>query len=107
MVLIIDAILSKHPSEIMCFRDVTLYAKTYVFEDIVIECPVNTRSFYWDHLKKHGAHDFVSQLITVGEYIKGYRISQERGNCVVESITCENLQYIISRLQQYKHFFIS
>ena len=50
MNLIIGAHLSEPPSEIYCFRDVTLYAKTYIFEDVLIKCPKGTRSIYWNGL---------------------------------------------------------
>jgi hypothetical protein len=63
MQLKIQSCLSEPPSEISCFRDVTLYAKTYIFEDVLLECEPGTRSIYWHWLKSQGAHDFISELI--------------------------------------------
>ena len=63
MNLIINSLFSEPPSEISCFRDVTLYGKTFIFDDVLIKCAKGTRSFYWKWLKNHGAHDFVSCLI--------------------------------------------
>ena len=62
MNLIIEAPLCEPPSEVSCFRDVTLYGKTFIFEDILVKCDYGTRSIYWRWLKRHGAHDFISQL---------------------------------------------
>ena len=56
MPLKIQSCLTESPSEISCFRDVTLYAKTYCFEDVLLECEPGTRSAYWAWLKRHGAH---------------------------------------------------
>ena len=63
MKLIISAFLCEPPSNISCFRDVTLYGKIYVFEDILLSCKKGTRSAYWEWLKSYGAHDFISYLI--------------------------------------------
>jgi hypothetical protein len=100
MNLIIDSSFSEPPSSISCFRDVTLYAKTFVFEDIILECAPGTRMIYWNWLKSHGAHDFVSDLIKIGEKESGYRIKTTApANIVVDTISYYNLDYIISRLQ--------
>lgn len=106
MKLIIDSYLTEPPSEISCFRDITLYAKTFVFEDIVLECIPGTRTLYWNWLKSHGAHDFVSELIRIGEKESGYRIKTSApANIVVDRINYHNLDYIISRFQSFKKGF--
>ena len=63
MILIIESCLSEPPSEILCFRDVTLFSKLFIFDDILLECKPGTRAIYWNWLKSHGAHDFISQLV--------------------------------------------
>ena len=70
----IHSCFTEPPSEIACFRDVTLFAQTWVFEDILLECPRGTRKLYWDWLKSHGAHDFISELIREGEESSYYTI---------------------------------
>ena len=104
MILIIESCLTEPPSEIACFRDVTLYAKTFIFEDILLECKEGTRSIYWKWLKQYGAHDYISQLIKDTEKEHGFTIKARRGNLTTDRIICENLSYIVGRLQQLKGF---
>lgn len=99
MILIIESCLTEPPSEISCFRDLTLFAKTFVFEDVILECVPGTRTLYWNWLKSHGAHDFVSDLIRIGEREEGYTIkTNPPANLVVDRIGCYNLNYIITQL---------
>ena len=99
MNLIIGASLSEPPSEVTCFRDVTLYAKTFIFEDILLYCPYGTRSFYWKWLKNHGAHDFISELIREHERESGFSINTSYANLNVRKVTASNLNFIISALK--------
>ena len=96
MNLIIDAVLCEPPSEVSPFRDVTLYGKTFVFDDILLKCDTGTRSLYWNWLKRHGAHDFISQLIRRDEKEHGFRLSMDKGNLIVDRITAFNLDFILS-----------
>jgi hypothetical protein len=98
--LIIDSKLCEPPSQIYCFRDVTLYAKTFTFEDVLLECEKGTRSLYWKWLKSYGAHDFISQLLTREEKESGYRIGENAENLRVDRIDYSNYQYIISVIQK-------
>ena len=98
MNLIIESHLSAPPSDVSCFRDVTLYSKTRIFEDILLHCDYGMRSFYWKWLKAHGAHDFISQLIRDHEREPGFRISQKKGNLNIKKIHAFNLGSIISVL---------
>lgn len=102
MNLIIDSSLSEPPSEISCFRDVTLFGKVFIFEDVLLECPNGTRSMYWSWLKKHGAHDFISQLIKQGEVESGFCLRPTGGNLSVERITASNLSWVISSLNKLR-----
>ena len=104
MILIIESCLTEPPSEIACFRDVTLFAKVYVFEDILLECKEGTRSMYWKWLKRYGAHDYISQLIKDTEKEHGFTIKTRRGNLTTDRITCENLNEIVTRLQRVGRF---
>tara|TARA_B000000557_G_scaffold258680_1_gene253469 strand:- start:736 stop:1053 length:318 start_codon:yes stop_codon:yes gene_type:complete len=104
MNLIIEAYLSEPPSEISCFRDVTLYGKTFIFEDVLVQCQNGTRSIYWDWLKKHGAHDFVSQLIREDERVNGFKIATMKGNYIIDRICCENLPKIITTLNKFQNY---
>jgi len=97
--LIIDAFLCEPPSEVSCFRDVTLYAKTFVFEDVLLQCPHGTRSIYWRWLKQYGAHDFISYLLLESEDEYGFVISDKKSNLNIDKISASNLNFIISTLQ--------
>ena len=103
MNLIINSLFSAPPSEMSCFRDVTLYGKTFIGDDVLIKCQKGTRSFYWKWLKNHGAHDFVSSLILEHENEHGFYISNKGGNLNIDRITCENLNFIISSINSCKY----
>lgn len=99
MNLIIGASLSEPPSEVSCFRDITLYGKTFIFEDILLYCPYGTRSFYWKWLKNHGAHDFISDLIREHEKETGFSINTSHSNLNVRKFTAFNLNFVLNVLQ--------
>jgi len=104
MKLKIESQLSTPPSEIACFRDVTLYAKSFVFDDVIMVCPPGTRTMYWNWLKNYGAHDFISELIRSDEKEPGYSIGTTPGsNIVTDRIACHNLNEIISLLRQVRY----
>jgi len=100
--LIIDSFLCEPPSEVNCFRDVTLYGKTFIFEDVLLRCLPGTRSLYWKWLKQNGAHDFISYLLKDSEEESGFLISNKRGNINIKSINCENLNFVISCLNSVR-----
>jgi hypothetical protein len=102
MNLIIECALTEPPSNISCFRDVTLYGKTFVFEDVLIVCKKGTRSIYWDWLKRHGAHDFVSYLLRDDEKVNGFLLHTKKGNLVTDRIDHFNLQDVISAFNKIK-----
>lgn len=99
MKLIIDSNLCEPPSEIYPFRDVTLYAKTFIFDDVLLRCKSGTRSYYWKWLKKNGAHDFISYLIKDSELEKGFLIAPRDANLNIQLISYSNLHFIISSLK--------
>lgn len=103
MNLIIESCLSEPPSEISCFRDITLYARTYVFDDVLLECPSGTRTMYWEWLKAYGAHDFISYLIRNTDQEQGYTIKTANdANITVDRIDVGNLNDIILRLNSLR-----
>jgi hypothetical protein len=102
MKLIIDSTLTEPPSEISCFRDITLYGKTFIFEDVLLRCKDGTRSFYWDWLKRHGAHDFISYLLKESENESGFTISNKKGNVNIDRICVNNLRFIIQCISSVK-----
>ncbi len=103
MNLIIDSCFSEPPSNISCFRDVTLYAKCFVVEDVLVQCPVGTRSIYWEWLKAYGAHDFVSELIREDESEFGFRIKSQGGDFNIDRLDHFNLASVISALNKFRN----
>jgi len=101
MNLIIGAHLSEPPSEIYSFRDVTLYAKTFVFEDVLIKCPKGTRALYWSWLKRYGAHDYISYLLNYNEEESGITIFSKNSDFNIDRIDSFNLPFIISFLRSF------
>ncbi len=101
MNLIIDCSLCEPPSEISCFRDVTLYGKVYCFEDVLMICPKGTRTSYWGWLKSYGAHDYISYLLTYSEPEAGILMHPQDGDIIIKSITCNNISEIISVLKRF------
>ena len=103
MNLIIESSLTEPPSSISCFRDVTLYGKTFVFEDILVVCKKGTRSIYWKWLKKHGAHDFISYLLRDDETENGFLIHTKQGNLITDKIDASNLSKFISTFNKIRN----
>ncbi len=105
MNLIINSSLSEPPSEISCFRDVTMYSKILNFDGILLSCKKGTRSLYWNWLKAHGAHDYISYILKEEEKEDGVIMHPEFGNIIVDRINSNNLNLILSRLKLISHNF--
>ena len=101
MVIIFDCELTEPPSSIHCFRDVTLFSKIFLNADNLIKCPEGARSMYWRWIKRYGAHDFVEQLLKVGESQSGLTVARKRANITVDVISEFNYGVIINRLKIY------
>jgi hypothetical protein len=95
--LIVDADLTEPPSETSVFRDVTLYAKTFLDHDVLVECEREVVDLYWYWLKRRGAFDFVDDFVEVGGEI-GIRLNTRGGSIVVKRLTAETLGFVINRL---------
>jgi len=102
MNLIIECTLTEPPSEMSCFRDVTLYGKTFIFEDIFVVCKKGTRSIYWNWLKRHGAHDFISYLLKEDEPVDGFLLHTKKGNLVTDRIDYFNLNNVINAFNKIR-----
>jgi hypothetical protein len=98
MVIIYDCELTEPPSSIHCFRDVTLYSNVFLGYTNLIKCPEGKRSIYWDWIKKYGAHDFVSQLITQKERQEGIMVGRN-GLIKIEFINESNYGLLINKLK--------
>ncbi len=100
MILRIDAGLTEPPSRPTIFRDVTLYATIFCDLDVLVECLRGTKSMYWKWLKRHGAHDFVKQLVLRGEEPNGLRLGRRKANITVGRLSAETLPRVTYRLMR-------
>jgi hypothetical protein len=102
MNLLIDGKVILPPTEISCFRDVSLYSGTFANLSVLIE--TTEKDLIWEFLKYNSAHDFVSALVDPGEEL-GTVLSGTRGRCniCVNSINYDNLSFIITRLQSIRY----
>jgi len=100
--LIIDSTLSVPPSKIYCFRDLTLYAKCFAFDNVLLKCESGTRTFYRDWLIKYGAFDFVDDLILKHEKEYGFTIGPRDSNINTSRIDYENLTFLLSAIKSCK-----
>jgi hypothetical protein len=105
MNLIINYSLSEPPSEISCFRDVTLHSKIMNFESVLLSCKKGTRSLYWNWLKSHGAHDYISYILKEGEMESGITMHPVFGDVVVDRINSWNLSLILAKLKSISKNF--
>jgi hypothetical protein len=57
---------------------------------------------YWDWIKGHGAHDFISQLLEYGEEQSGLIVASKDANVKVKLINEYNYGNVINILRKYK-----
>ncbi len=101
MKIIIRGELSEPPSEVSCFRDVTLFTSCFLKADVLLESPRGMKDLYYKWLKDHGAYDFINDIVRRNEE-RGFRISPTKGNLVVDRICATNLELIIGRLRRLR-----
>lgn len=99
MNVIIDADLTNPPSEILVFRDITLYSKVFLNCDILIECPDEDKDIYYYWLKSFGAFDFVDDFITFNQE-HGISIRPTRGTITLKCFRVEQLNKVIYLLKK-------
>ena len=98
--IIVDAELTEPPSEVTIFRDLTLYAKTFLQYCVLVECQKDVTDLYWYWLKSRGAFDFVDDFVETGSE-SGVRINSYGGGIVIGRLTAENLNLVVSKLNSY------
>ena len=102
MPLIIDATLTEPPSEITCFRDVTLYTSCFIKKRIVVECEDAMKDIYWRWLKRYGAFDYVEDIVPLFSE-SDISIRPRKGNITVPLIDAANLSFILQRLERLRY----
>jgi len=101
MNLLISGRLSRPPSSVHCFRDVTLYASVFREMDVLLMCRKHNIDRNWRWLKQHGAFDFIQDIV---EYQQepGIMVSPVRPtNIHTDIIDGPQLQHIIAQLTVY------
>jgi len=63
VILVLQATLSAPPSSVHCFRDISLYASVFRQFEVVTSCTDDSKDLYWKWLKKHGAMDFIKDIV--------------------------------------------
>lgn len=101
-ILILDAQLSVPPSQVQCFRSLSLFF--YKKAEILIECPNDEKDIWWRWLKYNGAFDFCSEIVTEDEKEVGFRVASQKrhtSSYIVERINESNLYRIIQGVEFY------
>ena len=78
MILVLQSTLSAPPSSIHCFRDLSLYASVFRQLEVVTSCTDGSKDIYWNWLKKHGAMDFIKDIVPE-ELSIGFKIGDSNG----------------------------
>lgn len=78
MILVLQSTLSVPPSSIHCFRDLSLYASVFRQFEVIASCTDDTKDMYWKWLKKHGAMDFIKDIVPE-ELSIGFKIGDSNG----------------------------
>ena len=100
MDLIIHGSLTTPPSQIYCFRDISLYAKCFLKSEVYVECHKDKIDEYWYWLKENNAYDFVDGMIKTNE-IYGFKVGpKNRSNLKVQCIDHFNQSFILKILSK-------
>lgn len=90
MVVTFDSSLCIPPSEILAFRDVTLFCSNH---DLLLACDKESQDFYWYWLKKYGAWDYLKDIVEV-EKSDGLTVGPH-GIFKIDRINCSNYSSVI------------
>lgn len=94
---IIDAELTAPPSEVVLFRDITMYSNVFLKKPVLLECRKEERDFYYKWLKNRASWDFVVDFIKPNTEL-GISIRKDKANIIVERISYQNFDMIINKL---------
>lgn len=97
MPVLIDCTLSEPPSEVACFRDVTLYCSVLLERNVILECKPELQDIYWNWLRERYAWDFIEEIVPPRS-VGGISIREKGGNITVPRISYGNLNFILGRL---------
>mgnify|MGYP001192424995 FL=1 len=96
------------PSESGAVRSVCLYGKVFIDSNLpfLLETTQENKDIYYDWIKKVGLTDFIKEIVTAEEQVKGLRISEDkkRDPCLtISRVSLDNLDHIVNMLK-YSNF---
>ena len=98
MDLIIDGSLTAPPSQVYCFRDISLYAKCFLNKNVFVECCEKEIDLYWSWLKQNNSYDFVDAMVSRDE-VQGFYIGPRRkSNLQIELINYNNQSFVLRKI---------
>ena len=96
--LIVDGHLTFPPTEVSCFRDVTLYAQVFRSLDVLIQIEPQHVDTCYHYLKSCGALDYVRDFVSPGE-THGLRLSNNAPcDILARKIWAGNLNRILGSI---------
>lgn len=99
-VLIINGDLVFPPTETACFRDVTLYSTVFTSAEVLVQVEQQYKDICYKYLKERGAYDFVQEIVTPDENLKGTLISdQPPCNIKVRKFWAGNLNRVLNSIR--------
>lgn len=101
MNLILDPSLSEPPSSVTLFRDVTLVASVLCEMPVFVECERGTRSLYLKWLRKHGAMDYVEDIVLPNECV-GLNVGPKKKGIPIDSLDYGSWDFLTSCLFTFR-----
>lgn len=105
MKLIIREEVIEPPTNLTCFRDVTLYSTIFLGFDVLVETNEDDLDAYYKFLRKNYCHDFVKAMVTRKEKESGLRMNVKREadvNIVVDGIHYNNYTDVLAKLASFR-----
>ena len=99
--LIISSKLTAPPSEVMLFREITLYSNIFLKKKVLLECKKCEIDFYYKWLRNKCAFDFIEDIVEPKTEV-GLTIRRSKANISIDRICYGNFSEIINRLDLYK-----
>ena len=96
------------PSESGAVRSVCLFGKLFIDSNLpfLLETTQENKDVYYKWIKSVGLTDFINEIVTDDEQVKGLRIAEDkkRDPCLtISRVSLDNLEHIINMLK-YSNF---
>ena len=95
------------PSESGAVRSVCLFGKIFIDSQLtfLLETTQENKDIYYKWIKKIGLTDFIKEIVTAEESVKGLRIAEDkkRDPCLtISRVSLDNLDHIVNILKYSK-----